>query len=198
MKWKTATKTVSSIAIAAALGVTPAKATDLLTSDPHIDAELRKDVWMGLYGQIGGGYEIASADLGSGPDFSEDSAFGNFRAGYHFQRGRFVGGPWAEIAVTNISAGGVENEFTYGFGADLGIVIGNVRPYVLAGYRILDVDGADDVEGFVGGAGMDLHLGGNFFAQLEYTHQFEDDIEGVDVSTNRVMLGLSYKADPFQ
>lgn len=164
------------------------------------DAGYVEHPWQGLYVAFGVGAEIVSLDLGP-VDLSEDDYLGNVRLGYDFQRGLFVGGPYAEATWHNLSIGPADSEWSYAFGGRAGVVLGNTLLYGLAEYNFREFDAEiSDQEGFGAGAGAEVHFGGPFFGGIEYSHFFGEEVgDGpitADTSSDAVMLTFTIKGDP--
>ena len=198
--YHTALRTVSAIAIAAALETSPANAADLGAQEEEAqlrEAGYRNPVWQGFYASLGAGYEIFVLDEAGpfGVDLSEDDFFGNGRLGYDAQRGRFVAGPFIEASYSGLDV----SEWTYAFGGRAGVTLGNTLFYGLAKYDFRELDGiSDDLEGFAAGGGVEAHLGGPVFGGLEYTHHFGEEIGEFDTSVDAVKAQLTIKGNVFE
>jgi outer membrane immunogenic protein len=90
----------------------------------------------------------------------------------------------------------VEIEKSWAVYGRLGIDMGPVMPYALAGYTRVDVPGAT-VDGWLVGAGMELMLGGNLYLGGEYRYSNMDDVKigpaTFEGDRHEVRAKLSYK-----
>lgn len=184
--------------------------------------------WAGGY--VGGNFGYGTAEieaqdilalqtdtLGIGRTlFEPDGLTGGLRAGYDWQRGRFVFGVAGEYTLGDRD-GGLEDAGTAAtLGdptatlSDMGRVFGRVGyaagpwlPYALLGYSSakLDISGPDggegDIDGVTAGIGVERRFMGRFSGYGEYSYTDFGDVAGADdqigVDLNEVRLGVNYR-----
>jgi hypothetical protein len=209
-----ALRTASAIALAAALGSTPAKAADLGGKDEsRLGGVGYEHTWTGAYVSGGVGYEKASLE-GFGMDIGGEGFLGNGRIGYDQQIGSLLLGAFGEARFNDLSIGlggpSVESDWSWGFGGRAGVVLGNSLIYGTGGWGRREISfsncggscpGLDDVDEWFYGGGIEVHAGGPFFVGAEVRQHIasDDDLPtGLEADSFSGMLSITFKADPFQ
>lgn len=185
-----------------------AGATDLSTKDSR-DGYADRKSWAGFYVGADVGYEASELSVEGTPlSLGGGGAFAAFRAGYDVQPGGrpLVFGAFGAIGTTELEYNAVDAEvdFFYEVGARAGIAIGNALPYVFAGYQWRDFGEVSNVDlnldGWFGGAGIELALGGGFSTKIEGRYSLrEEEVSAFGTKTDleddavSATVGIVYK-----
>ncbi len=190
--------------------------------------------WTGFYLGVGGGggavnHDVKASITQNNQDPSlelnglgGDGGFGTVEVGYDRQFGRFVGGVFFNYDFTNIGTsasisglGSASYDLNglWSAGGRFGYLVNqNTLAYVLGAYSQAQFSLSPKVisdqtySGFSVGGGLETHLGGNWFAKVEYRFTGLDTqtlfnagglkiTDDADIQEGRFVL--SYKADLF-
>jgi len=185
-----------------------AGAADLSTKNSRDNYVGRKS-WAGFYVGADVGYETSELSVDGTPfSLGGGGALAALRAGYDVQPGGrpLVLGAFGAVGTTELEYNSVDAEVDvfYEVGARAGIAIGNALPYVFAGYQwrdFGDVGGeALNLDGWFGGAGIELALGGGFSTKIEGRYSLrEESVSALGTTTDleddavSATVGLVYK-----
>ena len=150
----------------------------------------------GLFVGAVGGYDSVQLETTGGEDADDQGVLYGVTAGYDIDMGRAIFGIEAEVTDTTISDDvGDAGLDIYG-GLRLGYEMDdNDIIYLKAGYTNVDIEDADNLEGFRGGAGFEHNFGG-FIGRLEYRYSNYNvsDVLGDNLNGNRHQVAATIGA----
>ncbi len=182
-------KTILACSLAALLS-SPALAADLSRTPRTGTAPVG---WAGPYIAAGAGYAVDTVDTGAVSIAAEGLRLAG-RAGYNFQWGNIVAGPFADIAWTNakVATNFGEVDLSYAVGGRVGVVMGGALVYANAGWEWQDFTKTGDVDynpdGMFAGGGIEVNLGSGFAAGLEGRHSWRSDADMDNGATTALVL----------
>lgn len=174
------------VALMAGLLATPALADEPKTS------------WTGFYIGAHAGMDMAELEFGAPIGISERGLGYGVSVGFdfHLPNSPLVFGIAADHTWTDAAA--IEKHWSVvGRG---GVVIGNVMPYALVGFKKADVLGTD-LDGWMAGGGIEFAIGRNIYLGGEYRFTRFDLPSfvpaGIDLNQHEVRATVKYKANFF-
>ncbi|SDE06383.1 outer membrane protein [Limimaricola pyoseonensis] len=195
----------SSLAIALGLVAAPAFAGGLAepVADPVVPAApvavapvVTGSDWTGGYvgAQLGYGQAETDDDPAS---FDEDGAIYGAQAGYNYDFGSFVLGGELDFTGTELGNDLTDIDGIARAKVRAGYDAGAFLPYLTAGYASAytseEIDGDDQFDGYLYGAGVDYAVSENIVVGAEVLqHEFED-VGAVDLDATTAAARVNYK-----